>query len=370
MKIVKVEPYVFKVPLVKPFRTFLAEVTTKDHLIIKIETDEGHVGLGEIGPLPEFAGESGATCLSVTRDHLAPAVLGQDPFNIGPILARMEVAIKANHLVKSAIDFALHDLLGHILDIPVYKLLGGKYHEKVPLCWAMGMKSPEEMAKEAEEFVKKGYKCLKAKIGLDPKTDIERMRVIRETVGNGVEIRADANQAYSPDTAILVIKKLEKMDLDLQYVEQPVPYWDIDGMAKVTKSVDTPILADESIFSIHDAVTVVRRGAADMINLKVGKVGGLNVSKKIAAFAEAADIPCMVGSMLEIWIGTAAGAHFAVATKNVSYECELIGPLYYTFDVVKEGYRYINGFLEVPDKPGLGIELDEEKLQKAMAGQI
>ncbi|MEM2926383.1 MAG: enolase C-terminal domain-like protein [Candidatus Bathyarchaeia archaeon] len=366
MKIAKVEPYVFKVPLVKPFRTFLAEVKAKDHLIVKIETEDGNTGLGEIGPLPEFAGESGATCYSVTKELLAPAVLGQDPFNIERILARMDAAVKANHLAKSAMDFALHDLLGRILGIPVYKLLGGKYRERVPLCWAMGIRSPAEMAKEAEEAVAQGYKCLKAKIGLDPKMDIERLKAIRERVGDKIEIRADANQAYSPDTAITVIKKIEGMGLDLQYVEQPVPYWDIDGMAKVAKAVDTPILADESIFSMYDAVTIIKRGAADIINLKVGKVGGLNVSRKIASFAEAAGIPCMVGSMLEIWIGTAAGAHFAVAMKNVTYECELIGPPMYTFDVVKEGYRYVEGFLEVPEKPGFGMELDEEKLRKAL----
>lgn len=370
MKIVKVEPYVFKVPLVKPFRIFLAEVRCKDHMIVKIETDDGHIGIGEIGPLPEFAGESGATCLSITRERLAPAIIGQDPFDIEKIIKRMDAAVKANHLAKSAVDFALHDLLGRILDIPVYKLLGGKYRDKIPICWAMGMKSPEEMAKEAVEYVKKGYRCLKAKIGLDPKMDIERMKAIRESVGDGINIRADANQAYSPDVAIQVIKKMEKMDLDLQYVEQPVPYWDIDGMAKVTRAVNTPILADESIFSMHDAVTIIRRGAADIINLKVGKVGGLNVSKKISDFAEAADFPCMVGSMLEIWVGTAAGAHFALAMKNVSYECELVGPPFYTYDVVKEVYKYVNGFLEVPDKPGLGLELDEEKLKKAVAGEI
>ncbi|MEM2875714.1 MAG: enolase C-terminal domain-like protein [Candidatus Bathyarchaeia archaeon] len=331
MKIVKVEPYVFKVPLVKPFRTFLAEVKSKDHMVVKVETDDGCVGMGEIGPLPEFAGESGATCLSVTRDLLAPAIIGQDPFDIENILLRMDAAVKANHLAKSAVDFALHDLLGRILDVPVYKLLGGKYYDKVPICWAMGMKSPEEMAKEAVEMVEEGY---------------------------------------SPDVAIQVIKKLERMGLDLQYVEQPVPYWDIDGMAKVSSSVSTPILADESIFSMHDAVTIIKRGAADIINLKVGKVGGLNISRKIAAFAEAADFPCMVGSMLEIWIGTAAGAHFALATKNVTYESELVGPPYYTYDVVKEGYRYVNGFLEVPDKPGFGLELDEEKLKRAVAGEL
>ena len=370
MKIVNVEPYVFKVPLVKPFRIFLAEVRSKDHMIVKVETDDGYVGVGEIGPLPEFAGESGATCLAITKERLAPALIGQDPFDVEKIIKRMDAAVKANHLAKSAVDFALHDLLGKILGIPVYKLLGGKYREKIPICWAMGMKSPEEMAKEAVEYVKKGYRCLKAKVGLDPKTDIERIKAIREAVGDKVEIRADANQAYSPDVAIQVIKKMERMNLDLQYVEQPVPYWDIDGMAKVTRSVDTPILADESIFSMHDAVSIIRRNAADIINLKVGKVGGLRVSSKIAAFAEAADFPCMVGSMLEIWSGTAAGAHFAVATKNVSYECELVGPLYYKYDVVKEGYKYVNGFLEVPDKPGLGLELDEEKLKKAVAGEL
>jgi len=361
MRIVKVEPYVFKVPLVKPFRTFLAEVREKDHLIVKLIADDGSVGVGEIGPLPEFSGESGETCLAVTRDLLAPAIIGQDPFNVELIIERLETAVKANHLAKSAVDFALYDLLGKLLQVPVYKLLGGRYRGKVPLAWAMGMKSPELMAEEAREMVAKGYRCLKLKVGLDPKMDVERVKAVREAVGESIAIRADANQAYSPDTAIRVIKKLEPYDL--QYVEQPVPHWDIDGLAKVTEAVDMLIMADESIFSIHDAVNIVKREAADILNLKVGKVGGLNLSRKVAAFAEAADVPCMVGSMLELWVGTAAGVHFAAATRNVSFECELVGPMYYTYDVVKEGLRVDEGAIEVPDKPGLGLEIDEEKLR-------
>ena len=363
MKIECVEPYVFEAPLLRPWKTHLGEVKSKDHLVVKVTTNDGLVGVGEISPGPAFSGETGDAEASVIKGQLAPVMLGEDPFNLETILSRMDRAIVGFHLAKSAIDFALFDLLGKALGVPAYRLLGGRYRDKVPLAWPIGQRSKKEMVQEAVTKVKEGYGAIKLKIGgPDPREDVDLVRAVREAIGDRIALRVDANQAYSPDVAVRTIRQMEKYDL--QYVEQPVPRWDLPGMARVREAVATPIMADESVFSLHDAYAVISTGAADILNLKVGKVGGLLMAKKVAAVAEAAGILCMVGSMLELSIGTMAGAHIALSTRNVSYECELVCHLFYSLDIVKETPKIERGCLMVPDKPGLGLELDEEKLKE------
>lgn len=362
MRIEKVEAFVYKAPLIKPYKTALAEVREKDHLVVVIQAD-GLKGFGEVAPLPQFAGETGETEALIVKNQIAPHLVEEDPFNLWKIIKLMDQAIYGFNLAKSAVEFALCDLIGKALKTPVYNLLGGKFREKVPVTWPIGQKSGEEIAKEALEAVKRGFKAVKLKIGSPKiKNDLENVRILREAVGEKVSIRVDANQAYTPERAIEVIKKIEKYDL--QYVEQPVPKWDLHGMAKVRRSVSVPIMADESIFNIHDLMRIIRLKAADVINLKVGKVGGLFMSRKIALVSEAAGLPCMVGSMLEGSIGTMAGAHLAIATRNVTYESELVCHTFYKVDVVKNMPKIEDGCLIVPSKPGLGLEVDEEKLRE------
>jgi L-alanine-DL-glutamate epimerase-like enolase superfamily enzyme len=187
------------------------------------------------------------------------------------------------------------------------------------------------------------------------------VKAVREAVGWDISIRVDPNQAWSVSQAINVIKKMERYELQL--VEQPIPAWDLEGLAKVTRAVDTPILIDEGVRTPEDAVKVVIKEAADMINLKIGKIGGIFYSSKINAIAEASDIPCLVGSMLEGSIGTAASAHFAISASNLKFAHDLIGPLFRADDVVRKTLKVEGGYVEVPEKPGIGVELDEAKLE-------
>lgn len=366
MKITKIDVFLVSTPFIMPQTMAMWTSYKKDHVVVRIETAEGISGIGETVPIVAEFGEPVESVKYVIQDWLAPAIMGEDPFNLEAIFDKMFKAVKNHLFAKCAIDFALHDLMAKALNIPLYKLLGGKTGEKVPVTWVIGIKSLEEAAKEARDFVNRGFKELKLKAGSDWKGDLERVKAVREAVGWDIPLRVDPNQAWSVPRAINVIKKMERYQLQL--VEQPTPAWDLDGLAEVARAVDTPILIDEGVRTPEDAVKVVRTEAADMINLKIGKIGGIFYSSKINAIAEASDIPCLVGSMLEGSIGTAASAHFAISAPNLKFAHDLIGPLFRADDVVKEPLKVEDGYVEVPEKPGTGVELDEAKLESLKYG--
>jgi len=366
LKITKIDIFLVSTPFIMPQTMAMWTSYKKDHVVVRIETDEGISGIGETVPLVAEFGEPVESIKYVIQDWLAPAIMGEDPFNLEAIFDKMFKAAKNHLFAKCAIDFALHDLMAKALNIPLYKLLGGKTREKVPVTWVIGIKSPEEAAKEAIDFVGRGFKELKLKAGSDWKGDLERVKAVREAVGWDIPLRVDPNQAWSVPRALNVIKKMERYELQL--VEQPTPAWDLDGLALVAKAVDTSILIDEGVRAPEDAVKVAIKEAADMINLKIGKIGGIFYSGKINAIAEASDIPCLVGSMLEGSIGTAASAHFAISAPNLKFAHDLIGPLFRADDVVEEPLRVKDGYVEVPEKTGIGMELDEAKLETLKYG--
>lgn len=364
MEITKVEAFPVYIPVQIAFSTSLGATPPKrKHVVVVVQTDEGITGIGEAAPSPTYHEESQESILHSIREYYGPALVGEDPFNLENILEKAHRTLVGNPYALAAIDFALHDIMGKKTGLPACKLLGGRYRERIPVVWVISLSTKlEDMAKEAVEAVQKGFKTLKIKVGVDPKQDLKRVATVREAVGEAAEIRVDANQGWTPDQAIKTIKKLERYDLQL--VEQPVPGWDLEGMARITKAIDTPIMADESMFSPQTALRIIRMEAADILNIKIMKPGGLYNSKKVAMIAEAADIPCLVGSMLEMGIGTAAGAHFAAANRIVKYPCEMIGPAYFGADVIREDMKPKKGYVDVPKKPGLGVELDYDMLRK------
>ena len=364
MKITRIEAYPVNMPLEIPFATSLGVLPSqKGHVIVAVETNEGIRGFGEAAPDPIYHGESQETILQAIRKYLAPSLIGADPFDFEIILEKENRSIVGNPYACAAIDLALYDIIGKKTGLPACKLLGGQIKDKIPVVFVLSLADQlEDIASEAESCIRKGYKTLKIKVGVDPSLDLERVRAVREAVGNSADIRVDANQGWTPDIAIKLIKKMEKYDLQL--VEQPVPGWDLEGMARVAKAVETPVMADESMFSPQMALRLVKMEAADIINIKIMKPGGLYNSKKVAMIAETADIPCVVGSMLETGIGTAAGAHFASANRIVKYPCEMIGPAYFKTDIIKEDIKPKDGFVSVPLKPGHGVTPDFDVIRK------
>lgn len=384
MKITKVEAIPLSIPKtrwVKTSRGMYGNTIT----VVRITTDDAIVGIGDGGhAAPIHYYESQGTVVDLIHNWFGPMLLGENPFNIERIIHKMDRLVGRNWIAKTGIDYALYDIKGKALGVPVYELLGGRTREKVQLGWGMfaleNLRNTAEVdahLKEAVDAIAAGYHCLKVKVGLGkPEDDIERIRLIRETVGPTVPIHVDANQAWTPDVAIQTIRKLEKYDL--YGVECPIADWDILGLVKVHHAVGVPIIADEVARSPQDAINVIRANAADIFELHLAKAGGLLKSQEYVAIAEAANMPVILGLMGTGGIEHAANAHLAVAMDwldKIPHQC--VGPMHIfggfdtlrieaeRIDCVINGYaRVENGFLYPPDGPGLGIDLDEEKIEK------
>lgn len=326
---------------------------------MRIHTDEGISGVGEAPILPLHM-ESQSSCESAIREELAPAVLNEDPFSIERIAEKMDT-IPGREFSKAAIESALWDIVGKSVNVPIHKLLGGPCRDRLPVVGHVTIDRPEEMAKEATNYVNAGHRVIKVKGAAGIEEDVENVSAVREAIGPEIGLRLDLEGFYRPKQAIRLIKKLERYELEL--ISQPAQPSDLDGMALVRRSVDTVILADECISSPLDVLRVIRKEAADAINIHVLKVGGIRSARIMAGLAETAGLPVIVGSMVELSPGTLASAHFAVCTRMAGiYDTELIGPLKLDGDIVKEPVSIVNGCLQVPTRPGLGVELDDSKV--------
>lgn len=353
-----IEVKVIELPLKKQWKISLYAAKTRAHAVLKIITEDGIIGYGESSPSPAFMGETGYTVQLAVDKYLKPALIGQNIFDVDLLHERMDSAIYGNYAAKSTVDIALYDAMGKVLGVPVYKLLGGKYRTDVALSWVVGMQNLEDAIEEAKEKLKMGYKVLKVKVGNTPEVDYKLVKTIRQAVGDNVPIRLDANQGYDYKTAVEVFSRIE--EFGLESIEQPVRRWDIEGMKFIKHRLNTPIMADESVSSLHDVNSIIKERAADIVNIKVGKVGGLSMAKKITASLEAAGMTATAGSNLEVGIGSAASVHFVASSKIVNLPNDLLigGPLH-EYDIIKSGLDMIDGKVVCPEKPGLGIEVDE-----------
>ncbi len=348
------------------------------YVILKLLTDEGIVGLGEATVLPtwggdhmRYFGESPGTTVHIVTEYLVPAILGQDPFDVEAIHGILDRTVKGYPYAKAAIDMALYDLMGKALGTPVYRLLGGLSRMRVRLAHSLGIMDTREAIEEAAAAVAEGIRTIKVKVGIDPERDVAVVRELRKGLPQDVELTVDANQGYpSPKVAIRTI--LRMCEFGIAMAEQPVE--GLDAMAEVRAAVPCPIMADESAWTPQDILEIKAKGAADVFSLYTTKPGGLSKAKKVAAVAEAAGLICNVNGSLETGVGNAANLHLAASTgictlANVlpvtnlkrKEQTKLAG-VYYLDDIIREPFTYANGTLRVPDRPGLGIELDEDRL--------
>ncbi len=263
-------------------------------ILVKIHTDDELTGIGEAVPMPAYSGQTIGGVVEALSDYLIPALLDVPIESIEGLHQRMNTAIKEQPMAKAALDIAYHDVVGKIQGVPVYQLLGGAYRKMVPLSWAIGLGSPEDIIHEAHEAISRGFRTIKVKIGVDAERDLEVVARLRESLGPDIQLRVDANEGYDYRTARSTLLKLQAHNLQL--IEQPLPRWDVRGIRDLRSRLDTPILADESLFTIQDAMTLVQENAADLFNIKLMKLGGLRPALKVGAIAEAAGIPCMVGA--------------------------------------------------------------------------
>lgn len=353
MKITNVRIEKLQLELYKPFKIALGVIEHVDTMLVKIETDEGIYGIGEGAPMEFVTGDSLDHIILATQ-MLGKVIIGHDPLNIEKLHSIMDNTIARNTGAKAAIDIALYDIKGKVMRTPLYKVLGGNSN-KFDTDITIGISAPSEMAKEAKERVDQGFKILKIKAGLNPEEDVEAVRLIRGSVGQNIRLRMDANQGWSVSQAVNVMKAVKEYGVEA--VEQPVPYWDIEGMALIREKVDLMVMADESVFSPIDAIRVVRSNAADVINIKLMKSGGLYRGEQINAISEAAHINCMVGCMLESKVAVTAGASLVAAKKNIT-EADMDSFLYTKDSGIKGGLMIEQGIIILPETPGLGIDID------------
>ncbi len=341
------------VPLKTPFRTALRSVESVEDVVVEVRTDTGETGYGEAPPTGVITGDTAGAILGAIRDHISRAIVGMDVENLEEVLSRVESSVVRNTSAKAAVDMAVYDLFGRLLGAPLYRLFGGCRRELVTDI-TISANDPERMAEDSARAVSLGYRTLKVKLGKDPARDIERIRRIRERIGYGTDIRVDANQGWKPREAVRLVRRMEDEGLALEMVEQPVAAQDIEGLKHVTDNVSVPIAADESVFSPRDALRVMESRAADIVNIKLMKTGGLRNALRICSLAEVHGLECMVGCMLEAKISVTAAAHLA-AGKKVVTKVDLDGPALCREDPVEGGAVFEESSIRLTDAPGLGI---------------
>lgn len=349
------------IPLIHPLKMAVATVDRRESVLVRVHTSEGLVGLGEAVLAPYFTGETQVGAKGAIERLLAPALLGMDAFDLQAIVQRMNRVLTGNPATKASVDLALHDLVAKALNVPLYKLLGGKVRDRVDSTWYLSASDPEHVADEARQGVEEGFQAVKIKLGTQPAiVDLQRLKAVREAVGEEVQIRADANQAWAPVEAIKFLKAAA--EFGLQFIEQPVKRSDIDGMAQVARAVDTAVAPDEGLFDAEDALRYIRAAAADGVVMKLIKTGGLLGAQKLADVVETANLGLHLGGMPgETSICAAAAVHLAVTLPALSWDSGIY-PYSARLDVVGQRLSPVRGAYLPPEEPGLGVELDEEAL--------
>lgn len=358
MKITEVRLGKISVPLRVPFKTALRTVNSVEDVVVEIHTDTGAIGYGEAPPTGVITGDTTGAIIGAIRDHISKAIIGKDVDDFENLMMAVQSSMVKNTSAKAAVDMALWDLYGQLYKIPAYKLMGGS---RKTICTdiTISVNNPETMAKDAADAIARGYDCLKVKVGKEPEKDIARLSAIREVVPKKTLIRIDANQGWEPKEAVRILNGMQERGLDIEFVEQPVKGHDIEGLKYVTERSYVPVLADESVFSVEDAFKILQMRAADMINIKLMKCGGLYNGLKIATAAEVYGVECMIGCMLEAKISVNAAVHLACA-KQIITKIDLDGPVLCSEDPIIGGAVFNEKDITVSDEPGLGIKGIEE----------
>jgi L-alanine-DL-glutamate epimerase-like enolase superfamily enzyme len=328
-------------------------------VLLKIITEEGITGFGECSPYMPINGESQDTCFAVGQ-YFAKAFIGRNPLDIEGSVDLMDKIIYGNSSIKSAFDIALYDIASQNAGRPLYQFLGGEKNKTIITDYTVSIGEPDKMAADALKIKEHGYPAIKVKLGKEGKKDVERIRAIRAAVGDEIPLRIDANQGWRVNEAIETLNALA--EFGIQHCEEPIARWKFMRLRKVKKNSPIPIMADECCSDEHDAERLIELGACDYFNIKLGKSGGIYKALKMVRLAEKAGIKLQIGAMLESRIAMTAFAHFALCSPSiVHYDFDTA--LMFREDPVTGGIQYkANGVVEVPDVPGLGATISEERL--------
>jgi o-succinylbenzoate synthase len=354
MKITEIRFGMIRVPLKTPFKTALRTVDTVEDIVVSVHTDTGHIGYGEAAATAVITGDTHGSIIEAIRKYIAPRLVGQEIADLNRITQLIQTALEKNTSAKAAVEIAIYDLWGQLYGAPLYQMLGGG-DPVITTDITISVDYIDKMVSDSLSAVDRGFESLKIKVGKDIGVDIERVKAIYAAVEGRALLRLDANQGWTAKQAVFAIRQLEDAGVRLELVEQPVKAKDLDGMKYVTERVNTPIMADESVFGPTEVIELIRMRAADIINIKLMKTGGISNAIRIADIAALYGIECMIGCMIETSISVAAAVHVAVAKANVITKVDLDGPSLCAFNPVDGGVIFNESEISVTDAPGLGI---------------
>ncbi|HLH96236.1 MAG TPA: enolase C-terminal domain-like protein [Xanthobacteraceae bacterium] len=350
------------------------------YVLVKMTDEADAVGWGEApslkdwgGDFGRYFGESPGTTIEVITRHLAPAVKGLTPGQVVELHDRMDHAIKGYPYAKAAVELAAYDLAGRQCGLPVHRFLGGAIRRRIPVTHSIGLLSLEEAEREVVQVAQEGIRTIKIKVGVDPDRDVDMVRRIRNAVGPGIALCCDANQGYrTPGDAIRTFRRMERYDLI--YFEQPVE--GIAALAQVARAIDTPVMADESAWNAHDVIEIAEKRAAQIVSIYSTKPGGLYHAMEVAAVARAAGLICNVNGSVETGVGNLANIHLAASAPAAVLSCVVpvstpaeaqsgqVAGIYYKDDLIAAPMRLVDGAIELPTGPGMGIAVDEAKVRR------
>lgn len=357
VKITKIEIIPIEIALNEPFVISKGALTHAKSTVIIIQTDQGIYGTGECCPYRSIHGETQEGTVTVAK-NIAPLLIGKNPMEIYPLIEIMNKVITGNASIKCAFDMALHDLAAKLLEIPLYTFLHADKTKTITTDMTVSLLEKSKMAEKAQKYIDDGFSILKVKLGERPsRMDVERIKSIRQQIGSDIPIRIDANQGWNYQDSLYALQAMK--DYNIEHCEEPMPIWNRRDQAKLVRHSPIPIMADESVFHHHDAFQILSDGAADMINIKLGKSGGIANAMKIGAIAEASDVYCQVGSFSETRLGITALVHFAHAWKNIIH-FDLDSPLMLSEDPILGGMKYEKDWTVTLDNShGHGAEFDK-----------
>ena len=354
MKITDIELGMLRVPLKTPFKTALRTVDTVEDIVVLVRTDSGHTGHGEAPPTAVITGDTHGSIVEAIERHIKPRLIGQDISNLNHICGLIQNSMERNTSAKAAVEIAVYDLWGQLHGAPLYQMLGGG-DPVITTDITISVDHIDKMVADSIAAVDRGFDSLKIKVGKDIGLDIERVKAIHAAVEGRALLRLDANQGWTAKQAVYAMHALEDAGVLLELLEQPVKAADIEGLKYVTERVHTPVMADESVFGPSQVFDLIQRRAADIINIKLMKTGGISNAVRVADIAALYGVQCMIGCMLESAISVAAAVHLAVAKADAITKVDLDGPSLSQFNPVHGGVVFNESEITITDAPGLGI---------------
>lgn len=353
MKITDIQTHILKAPLKTPFITALRRVDMLEDLVVTIACDDGTVGYGEGAPTPVITGETIGSMIA-TIAYIKPFIIGRDLEAFDTILKQIHSVIVKNTTAKSALEIALYDLKAKASKLPLYRMLGGSqttFHTDITI----SMGSIDKMVNHSLSAVALGYETLKIKIGDNPENDVARIVAIHDALEANVQLRLDANQGWSAQESVTLLHALENRGIMAQFIEQPVAADDFEGLKYIKERVQTPLLADESIFTLKDARTLLEMQAIDYVNIKLAKTAGITQALKLADLSKEFGVKCMIGCMLEGPISVAAGVHVASAKADTVTMLDLDAVSLLASHPVRSSISFNESIITLSNNPGLGV---------------